>query len=321
VEGRQIAATSVPVEQLRRLALEVGIPEARQLVRDGLNPGESAETLKQRLEILADYPDPQSVPLLMELFESQQPDEVLGAALKAVQPYIDDQVTQRVLNRYAGLSETVRSRARDLLFSRPDSSLALLKAVEGRQIAATSVPVEQLRRLALFENDEINTLVRRHWGNIQPGTPEEKLADIRRFTNDLRAGAGDAAPGKALFDKQCGTCHKLRDAGAILGPDLTSTVKGDLVSLLANIVDPSAVVRREFLSYVVVLKTGAVSTGVLVEEDAASVTLADAKNQRVRIPRDQIEEISASATSIMPERLLQQLSPQELRDLFAYLRL
>jgi putative heme-binding domain-containing protein len=67
-------------------------------------------------------------------------------------------------------------------------------------------------------------------------------------------------------------------------------------------------------------KTGTIVSGLLVEEDAGSVTLADAKNQRTRLSRDQLEELSISTTSIMPERLLEQLSPQELRDLFAWLR-
>jgi putative heme-binding domain-containing protein len=89
---------------------------------------------------------------------------------------------------------------------------------------------------------------------------------------------------------------------------------------LANIIDPSAVVRRDFLSYVVVTKSGVVQSGLMTEQDAASLTLVDAKNQRVRISRDDIDEISESPTSLMPERMLEQLSPQELRDLFAYLR-
>ena len=110
------------------------------------------------------------------------------------------------------------------------------------------------------------------------------------------------------------------NTGGNLGPELTATVKGDLVSLLGNIVDPSAVVKKEYLTHVAQTKTGTIVSGLLVEEDAGSVTMADAKNQRTRLSRDQLEELSISTTSIMPERLLEQLSPQELRDLFAWLR-
>ena len=45
----------------------------------------------------------------------------------------------------------------------------------------------------------IDAAVRKHWGSVKPGTPEEKLAEVRRFTNDLRAGTGDAARGKAAL--------------------------------------------------------------------------------------------------------------------------
>ena len=105
-----------------------------------------------------------------------------------------------------------------------------------------------------------------------------------------------------------------------LGPDLTNTVKGDQDSLLASIVDPSAVVRRDFLSFVVVTKNGVVHSGLMAAQDAASLTLVDAKNHATRISRDEIDEINESPTSLMPERMLEQLSPQELRDLFGYLR-
>ena len=57
----------------------------------------------------------------------------------------------------------------------------------------------------------------------------------------------------------------------------------------------------------------------MAEQDAASRTLLDAKNQRIRISRDEIDEINESPTSLMPERMLEQLSPQELRDLLAFL--
>jgi putative heme-binding domain-containing protein len=63
-----------------------------------------------------------------------------------------------------------------------------------------------------------------------------------------------------------------------------------------------------------------VLSGILAEQDPASVTLLDAKNQRTRISREQIEEMEESPRSLMPEKLLEQLSPQELRDLFAHLQ-
>ena len=50
------------------------------------------------------------------------------------------------------------------------------------------------------------------------------------------------------------------------------------------------------------------------------VVLKGADGQRLIIPRDDIEEMQAIRTSIMPEGILKPLNDQQLRDLFAYLR-
>src|SRR6188768_3072541 len=142
---------------------------------------------------------------------------------------------------------------------------------------------------------------------------------MRRLMNDLRAASGDASRGKLLFGKHCATCHKLFGEGTEIGPDLTQANRGDRAALLANIVDPAAVVRRQYINHIVVTSTGQILTGLIADQDAGSVTTLDAKNQRTAIPRDRIEEINPAPTSLMPERLLEQLTPQELRDLFAYL--
>ena len=143
---------------------------------------------------------------------------------------------------------------------------------------------------------------------------------MRRFNNDLRAGTGKPAAGKLLFEKNCGVCHQLFGHGNKIGPDLTTANRTDRAALLGNIVDPSAVIRREFMNYVVVTTTGRVLTGVMAEQDGASVTIVDANNQRTKIPRNEIDELREAEVSLMPERILEKLTPQELRDLFAYLQ-
>src|SRR5262249_2144541 len=49
-------------------------------------------------------------------------------------------------------------------------------------------------------------------------------------------------------------------------------------------------------------------------------TLVDARNERTVLPREKIEEIQAAKVSLMPEKILDPLTSQELRDLFSYLR-
>jgi putative heme-binding domain-containing protein len=143
---------------------------------------------------------------------------------------------------------------------------------------------------------------------------------MRRLSNDLRAGTGGATAGRELFRKHCATCHRLFGEGNAVGPDLTHANRKDRDYLLASIVDPGAVIRKEFLSYTVQTSDGRLLTGLLVEQSPGHVTLLDAKNERTRISRDRIAELHESPVSLMPENLLTPLKPQELRDLFRYLQ-
>ena len=87
-----------------------------------------------------------------------------------------------------------------------------------------------------------------------------------------------------------------------------------------HIVNPSAEIREGYENQVVVTSDGRTLTGIVVEKDASVVVMRTADGQRVVLPRGDIDEMRAAGVSLMPEGLLQGLSDQEVRDLFAYLR-
>jgi putative heme-binding domain-containing protein len=89
---------------------------------------------------------------------------------------------------------------------------------------------------------------------------------------------------------------------------------------LTHIVDPSVYIRKEYMSYEARTTSGRVVMGLMVEQDAASVTLMDGEYRRTRLARSEIAKLDESEVSIMPEGLLDPLTPQQLRDLFAYLQ-
>jgi putative heme-binding domain-containing protein len=280
----------------------------------------NSDTRLALLAILDELAGDDCMPVVIKMITAEQPEAVEMAALKLLGRFSDESITNVLLVNYANMTPALKARSRDALFRRPDSTRAFLSLVDKGTIPAAEVPLDELRRVSLHDDAELDALVRKHWGNIQPGTPEEKLAVVRRLNNDLRAGAGDPSSGHLLFVKHCATCHRLFDEGGTVGPDLTPANRNDRDFLLASLVDPSAVIRSQYLSYVVATRDGAVLTGIIAEQDAASVTLLDAKAQRTRIERSKIDAIKESAVSIMPDNLVEQLSPQELRDLFSYLQ-
>ena len=101
---------------------------------------------------------------------------------------------------------------------------------------------------------------------------------------------------------------------------MTGVARHDATALLANIVDPGAVIRAPYLQYIATTTGGRVAAGVLAAQDNASVTLVDARDTRTTLLRSEIEEFRELPASIMPDNLLKPLSPQDVRDLFEYLR-
>jgi putative membrane-bound dehydrogenase-like protein len=303
------------------LALRAEVADAYPMLKAAVSqPNLDASHSASLFHLLREFGRADVIPLMLRLVQSNKTDATRLAALDVLAGHENRDIPSALIDVYAAASPEVRRGIRDVLFARPGSALVFLQAVDARRLKAEDVPPDQLRRLAIFKHLEIGKLVHEHWGNIGPGSSEEKLATMRRFNNDLRAGIGDPAAGKVLFAKTCGVCHQLHGEGNKIGPDLTTANRGDRAALLANIVDPSAVIRREYMNYIVITSSGRVVTGLMADQDGASITILDANNQRTKIPRDEIDELREAEVSLMPERLLDPLKPQELRDLFAYLQ-
>jgi putative heme-binding domain-containing protein len=243
---------------------------------------------------------------------------VRSAALTALQRFGDAEVGADVLKHYPELPPDLRSRAVTLLASRAGWAVALLSAVEGGVVDKQDVPLEQVRRLALHDDPKLDAAVAKVFGATRRDTSEEKKRAVERFKQVLADSVGDAASGKTVYATACGQCHALHGEGNRIGPDLTGYDRRDLDFLLSSIVDPSAAIRPEFAAYVVQTTDGRVLNGPIVASGPETVTVEDGQ-ARITVGRGQIKRLAESPVSRMPEGLLDALTPQQVRDLFAYL--
>jgi putative membrane-bound dehydrogenase-like protein len=306
---------------LIRLSARLGRQAAHdRAVALATDPKAPRDTRLAMVQTLAEVGEPACVAPLLELLGGSEPEVLQIAVLDALQRFEREQIAAALLRHYPKSSSRLRARMAEVLLSRKAWAKAFLGAIDAGRFAAKDVTTEQLRVVALHKDRSLDDLVRKHWGNVRPATPGEKLAEVRRLNNDLRAGAGNVTAGRALFRKHCATCHKLFGEGESVGPDLTHANRKDRDYLLVSTVDPSAVIRKEHLAYNVQTTDGRSLTGLLVEQTPNAVTLLDGKNQRTKIARDKIESMQESPVSLMPEDLLKELKPQELRDLFSYLQ-
>jgi putative heme-binding domain-containing protein len=99
---------------------------------------------------------------------------------------------------------------------------------------------------------------------------------------------------------------------------LTGSNRADLDYLLSNVLDPSALIGKDYQAQVIATADGRVLTGIVRAEDKDAITLATA-NETVTIPKNEIEERRTSEQSMMPEDLWKPLSEFEIRSLVSYL--
>jgi len=179
------------------------------------------------------------------------------------------------LSYYQGAdAEPLRQRLLDGFFARPASARAWLALVDHGTLAPSAIKPEQLRPLADLNDDAINATVKKHWGLLKKSTPEEKLAEIRRLINDLRAGAGDPTRGQALFKTHCAACHLFQGQGTAVGPDLNTANRQDRDFLLTSIVDPSNTVRKEYVSSAIRTTDNRVLIGMVKEDSDPKTCIA-----------------------------------------------
>lgn len=308
-----------------RVGLRVDLPEAQRRAVELLNSTAAPESERVALaETLGQCGVRDAVtPLLGWL---QQNSKLQLAAVGALQNFDEPRVAAALIEHDAKFSTAARARARAVLASRATWSAELMRAVEREAIPAKEISPDLLRQMLRHNDTALTAAIEKRWGKLQAQSSAEKANTVNQLKLVLNPSGttlrfpGDAAEGKKLFTALCANCHQFRREGQTIGPELTGADRKNTDWLLGQIVDPSAFIRPEYVNHNVEMKDGRSLTGLLVEQSDAALTVLDAQNQRTVLNRADVKDLNASATSLMPEGLLESLTPKQVRDLFAYLQ-
>ncbi|MBL9175687.1 MAG: c-type cytochrome [Verrucomicrobiales bacterium] len=309
---------------LWRLTRALGIPaspsQEASLSRARLTAGTSAEPVPARVaavRMLAMGLAAGSTNVLLHCLDAREPLEIQSAALGSLASFRDPALGAALVSRWRAVSPTVRSPLLVLLLDRRPYHDPLLSALEAGTLTVgeLNLDLEQRRRL-LRGSSGIRDRASRFFGDEEYSNRKSVVSE---WLSRLPA-SGDATRGKTLFLETCARCHVAGSVGTRVGPDLSGVAHRSSEDLLSNILDPNMAINPGFVACTIETREGEVQTGLLASETRESLTLLQAGGERIVIPRNQLVRVESGGLSLMPEGLEQGRTPQDLRDLIAFLQ-
>jgi len=306
------------IEEALLLGLDFGEPKAiAVLKRVTLNEEMPVDERTRALGALVE----RRVPKLASDLHALTADRALrGLALRSLAAYDDPATPEVILKQYQMYSPIEREDAIATLASRAAWARALLDSVGRGQISRRDLSVSIARQLQAFGDRKIDEQLEKVWGKVQP-TSNAKAGLVTKYKSLLASPAdqpADLSRGRVVFNRTCVACHRMYDSGGDVGPDLTGSDRANADYILENVLDPSAAVSRDYTLTNLATTDGRLIAGIVREQNNASLMIQTA-NERIVVPREDIEALKPSTASMMPEGQLETLSNQEIRDLFAYL--
>lgn len=304
------------------LAVIFGDPDARQEARQLLFAATQSEALRHRaLEALVAVKEESILDGLPALLTAGKGNSLAfrGQVLAAVGRLEQPRLASVVLQCYPGLEAELQPRAIELLTQRTSWSKELLQAVAAKKIPKSVLSVNHVRKIQTSKDADLLKLVRDQWGTLREDRNPEREKIVEQMRTVLRREKGDALAGVQVFKRVCAQCHKLHGEGQEVGPDITVNGRSTFDQLLSNVFDPSLVIGTSYQATTILTVKGRVLTGLLVEDSPERVVLKVQGGKLETIPRANIDDISLSKVSLMPEGVEKEMKAQEVADLFAYL--
>jgi putative membrane-bound dehydrogenase-like protein len=241
-------------------------------------------------------------------------------AMKGLTFFDDPALGEQLAKSYSSFHPVERPAVIETLVTRPTFAIALLDQIEAGKIPATELSALQARQIRSYGDEKLTARLAQVWGELRD-SPQDKQDLIERLKKELSPktlAAADERLGRAVFQSTCANCHRLFGAGGNIAPDLTGSGRHNLDYLLSNIIDPSAVVNKDFRMSILRMTDGRILNGLVTSQDDDRVVLQTAK-EKLTLMKSEIDEQKLTTLSPMPEGILQPLKPDQIRDLISYL--
>ena len=319
VHEKLIASKDAEVRS-RTLALSLlfGDKQALALVlRSAEDTADTASVRTSALETLLDARADGVPALLRKLLDDK---DLRRPALRGLARYAEASTPADILTRYAKFTADEKTDAVATLASRPVYALALIEAMEKKRIPTSDLSAFQAQQITRLNNVPVTKRLTAVWGSIRPAAKDrlvlmEKYKKVATPADLKKANLNN---GRAVWAKNCASCHVLFGDGGKIGPELTGSQRANPEYILHKVLDPNAAVPKDNQVTQFEMMNGRVLSG-LVKEETGKVIVLQTPTEQIRIAKADIEKRETRPISLMPEGIFATLSDTQVRDLLAYL--
>ena len=169
-------------------------------------------------------------------------------------------------------------------------------------------------------------VAQRRRASLARGAPQKccsipKLSDASRDEAyaALEAMHGDAKNGQSVFTPRVRSCHKVGDIGYTFGPELSDVGKRlNRREIIESIIEPSKKVDPKYVTTTIITNDGK-TRSASSSRRPTTPSRCSWPRQAERFPRDDIDEMTETKQSSMPENLASTLAPAEFLDVIEYM--
>jgi putative membrane-bound dehydrogenase-like protein len=255
---------------------------------------------------------------LLDRITPQTESTLAAGIVRAVAESESPTAGQALIACFANLTPQTRIAGVAVLLSRPESTQALLKAIDDGDVLLSELSLDQKQALMAHPSESIRKQARRLLGR-GGALPNADRQAVMQSMMPATTQEGDVANGKVVFKKNCANCHIHGGEGQRVGPDLTGMAVHPKAELLTHILDPSRDVEGNYRVYSVLSIDGVVINGLLASESKTAIEMYDAEGKKKSILREDIDLLRASAKSLMPEGFEKQIPATDMADLLEFL--
>lgn len=255
--------------------------------------------------------------VLLKFIDSESPAVLQAAAVRALGIQRDPRASAALLasSRFAQYTPAIRNEVLSILLSQAVHIPSVLDAVAEGRVPPGAIDALHRRQLTQNSVADIRRRAEALFGAV--AGDRAKVYDAYKDVVRLKA---DSSNGRIVFRRECAQCHRLDQEGYTVGPDLFDVRNQSKETILLHILAPDYEITPGFSAYSVATRDGRILTGLIASETDSSIVLRQQLGKEDTVLRGDIEEVSASKQSLMPQGLEKTISRQEFADLLSYLK-